>query len=208
VSLRAAAVLPLPLACALAGCAAPAPLWRPVTAAASLAGVRPVVFGGDGDVRVDGDGIVLETGSPLTGVTFATTLPDRDYELELQAARLLGTDFFCGLTFPTARGNLTLVLGGWGGTVCGLSCLDGADAAHNETRRLRSFTNGRSYLIRVRVAGSSVSAFVDGDLLLTADLRDRAVAVRAELELCQPFGCACYATRALLHSVRWRPLRR
>ncbi|MGE3354075.1 MAG: hypothetical protein AB7O84_20225, partial [Planctomycetota bacterium] len=131
----------------LAACsAAPAPApWRPVTA------WRPVVFGGDGEVRADGEALVLEPGNPLTGVVFDAALPTADYEVELLATRAGGVDFFCALTVPTARGNLSLVLGGWGGAVCGLSSLDGRDAARNETRTQRHIEPDRPNRVRQRV---------------------------------------------------------
>jgi hypothetical protein len=181
--------------------------WQLVADGRTLAGVQPVVFGGDGDVQATREGLVLEPGSPLTGVTFDAALPRCDYEVELAAARLSGTDFFCGLTLPTANGCLSLILGGWGGAVCGLSCLDGRDAANNATRCTRGFERGRVYRVRVRVTAARVDVDVDGSPLLSADLRGRRVAVRAELDLCQPFGVASFATRARIADVRWRPLR-
>lgn len=197
------ALLPPLAACAAAPAPAePAEPWRPVTA------WRPVVFGGDGDVRADGGALVLEPGNPLTGVVFETVLPSADYEVELVATRAGGVDFFCALTVPTARGNLSLVLGGWGGAVCGLSSLDGRDAARNETRTLRHFERDRPYRVRLRVLRDRVQAFVDDAPLLGADLVGREASVRVELDLCQPFGYATYQTRAIVRDVRWRPLGR
>ena len=37
-----------------------------------------------------------------------------DYELRLEAKRVEGGDFFCGLTFPVGKEYCTLILGGWG----------------------------------------------------------------------------------------------
>jgi hypothetical protein len=202
VSARAALVLvALPY---LGGCAADAG-WRAVTDGRT--GVQPVVFGGDGAVEPCEGGLRLEPGSPLTGVTFDCALPDRDYEVELEAMRLSGTDFFCGLTLPTPAGCLSLILGGWGGAVCGLSCLDGRDAAHNETRCTRHFDRGRHYRVRVRVTAARIEVDLDGNPLLAADLLGRRASVRAELDLCQPFGVATFLTRAEIRGLRWRPLR-
>ena len=169
--------------------------------------LRPFVFGGDGAMRATPDELVLEPGAPLTGGTFAVDLPRDAYEVAFRAARLSGIDFFCGLTFPTLRGELTLVLGGWGGTVCGLSNLDGQDASSNDTRTLRHFKNGLDVAVRVRVAGDDVRVFVDGQPFLAASLRDREVSVRAEVEPCRPFGFCSYLTTARIADLRWRPIR-
>lgn len=167
---------------------------------------RPFQFGGDGSHRVEPGQLVLEPGAPLTGGTFDVALPKDRYEVEFEAQRLSGIDFFCGLTFPTARGELTLVLGGWGGTVCGLSSLDGNDASDNETRTLRHFPDGREAAVRMRVDGDEVRVFVDGQPFLSASLTGRQVGVRPEVEPCRPFGFCCYLVTARLSRLRWRPL--
>ena len=44
--------------------------------------------------------ILLHFGSEMTGITWTGELPRIDYEIKLEAMRVDGTDFFCGLTFP------------------------------------------------------------------------------------------------------------
>lgn len=166
----------------------------------------PCAFGGDGAIHRDKNGLVLEPGSPLTGGTFAIELGDHGYEVELVAARLSGVDFFCGLTVPTTIGPLTLVLGGWGGAVCGLSCLDGKDAAQNDTRTLRHFATGRDYRVVLRVTKSDVQVTIDDEPFLTASLRGKSATLRQEVELTAPFGFSCYQTKAGLRSLRYRLL--
>ena len=202
---RAAASWAL-LACALLGaCAAPPAGWREVRLAQGQ-GFLPVAFGGDGEVRPTGNGLMLDVGSPLTGVVFHEAPPAADYEVRCVARKVFGNDFFCGLTFPVPQGSLTLVLGGWGGAVCGLSCLDGEDAAANETRTLKAFAPGRAYEILVRVRRDRVEVAVDGQALLSAALAGRRASLRPEVELCGPYGFCCYATRTELLSVGWRAL--
>lgn len=193
--------------CSLLVPACTTPESTPFVAIDLATSFRPFVFGGDGTTRATSNELVLEPGAPLTGGTFAVELPRDGYEVAFRAARLSGIDFFCGLTFPTARGELTLVLGGWGGTVCGLSSLDGEDASSNETRTLRHFKNGVDAAVRVRVEGDDVRVFVDEQQFLAASLRDREMSVRAEVEPCRPFGFCCYLTTARIADLRWRPLR-
>jgi hypothetical protein len=195
-------------AAALGACsAAPeAEPWRELFDGRTLTGWASTAFGGEGEVHVVDGGLVLEQGSPLTGVTWAGEPPTGDYELEVVASRLLGSDFFCGLTFPVGDAHLTLVLGGWGGAVCGLSCLDGLDAAQNETRRTRSFPLGRDVTARLVVRRDAVEVFLDRARLLAVDLRGRAMSLRPEVALSRPLGIATFATVGRISALRWRPL--
>jgi len=178
--------------------------WIDLFNGSTLGGFVPTSFGGEGEVAVRDGAIELGIGSPLTGVTWTGALPTGAYELEVTAARVVGGDFFCGLTFPVGGDHLTLVLGGWGGTVCGLSSLDGLDAAHNATRTLRRFETGRLYRIVVTVAADTIAVQVDGEPFLTADLRGHSLSLRPEVELSRPLGFASFATAAAVRSVRWR----
>jgi len=100
-------------------------------------------FGGQGDVYVKDDSMFLEMGNDLTGVTWTCPVVRMNYEISLEAMRVTGTDFFCGLTFPVDANCCSLILGGWGGSVCGLSSLDYYDAADNETTTVIDFEKGR-----------------------------------------------------------------
>ncbi|MGC6487187.1 MAG: DUF1080 domain-containing protein, partial [Planctomycetota bacterium] len=146
--------------CACATPPAPRP-WTELFDGASLAGWEVTNFGGEGAVEVVDGALELDYGSPLTGLTFTGAAPSGAYELELTAARVEGTDFFCGLTFPVRDAHLTLVLGGWGGSLCGLSNLDGEDAANNDTKRLFRFENGRDYRVLLRVRAHVVEVLLD-----------------------------------------------
>ncbi len=93
---------------------------------------KPSKFGGQGDVDVDDGQIRMSFGSELTGITWAGPPPKMNYELELEARRIDGNDFFCGLTFPVGDSPCSFIVGGWGGGVIGLSSLDGKDAARTK----------------------------------------------------------------------------
>lgn len=194
---------------ALAGCAAaPAdlPPWRPLFDGRSLAGFEITDFGGQGEVAVRDGRIRLGSGSPLTGITWRGDPPAGDYELRIVAAREQGSDFFCGVTFPVGDAHLTCVLGGWGGSLCGFSNLDGLDAAHNDTRTFRSFVVGRDYELLVRVRIDTVEAWLDGELLCRIDPRRHRLGLRPEVSLSRPLGIAAFATEANLARMDWRPL--
>jgi hypothetical protein len=192
---------------------APPPGWTVLLDGRSLDGWEVTPFGGQGPVELveldsGGGALRLGMGSMLTGIRWkdAAALPRLDYELEVVAARLAGTDFFCGLTFPVADAHATLVLGGWGGALTGLSCLDGRDASDNETRSYRSYARGRDYLVRVRVTAERIQAWIDDERVVDADITGRRVSLRAEVEPSRPLGISSYATVARVRSVRLRRL--
>ncbi len=161
-------------------------------------------FGGEGAVLVEGGRLVLESGSPLTGVTWSGDLPRTDYEIELGAARLSGTDFFLGLTFPVGPSCCTLILGGWGGSLVGLSNIDDADASENETRRHIGFEDGVRYAVRVRVTPARIRAWLDDVEIVNQPLAGRRVSIRPEVTLSRPFGIATFATTAAYENIRIR----
>lgn len=182
--------------------------WRDLFAGDSLGAFTPTEFGGQGEVTVRDGAIRLDRGEPLTGITWTGPPPTGPYELEVVAARDDGNDFFCGVTFPAGDGHLSLILGGWGGAVCGLSCLDGRDAAHNATRTLRSFTTGRAYRTTITVTQRRVDVSIDGEPFLGAGLGGVTCAVRGELRPSEPLGIACFLCKASVLRARWRPLSR
>ena len=129
-----------------------------------------------------------------------------DYEIRLEAMRADGSDFFCGLTFPVNDSFASLILGGWGGTVCGISCLDGEDAANNETTTSILFKNRAWYAVRLRVTKDKLEAWLDNEKIVNADTKDRRIGVRIEVEESRPLGLATFQTTAALRNVRWRKL--
>ena len=192
----------------LASCATnpPATPWIDLFDQQSLHGWQSTQFCGECEVRV-ADGVMhFGMGSPLTGITLTATPPTGEYELEAVAARIDGTDFFCGLTFPVGQDHLTLILGGWGGSVCGLSNIDSADASRNATRRLKGFETGRDYTVTVRVHSDRVEALLDGKPFVATDRTGHELSLRPEVELSKPLGWSAFNTEARLRSLRWRPL--
>ena len=83
----------------------------------------------------------------LTGVSYTNELPRIDYEVSLEAMKIDGSDFFCGLTFPVDNAFCSFIAGGWGGGVVGLSSIDGMDASENETTKYMKFDASRWYPI-------------------------------------------------------------
>jgi hypothetical protein len=186
--------------------APPAADWRPLFDGRALGQWKPTPFGGEGEV-IAGDGVLtIAMGVDLSGVTWQGEFPRQDFEIALDARRVEGHDFFCGLTFPVGEDHCSLIMGGWGGGVVGLSSIDGEDAANNATTEVISFENGRWYAIRVRVTPERIRCFLDDEEIVDQPLADHEISVRQEVEVSQPLGIATYATTAELRNIRWRPL--
>ncbi len=167
-----------------------------------------VKFGGDGKVEVRDGNMVLGVGDPLTGVVFdEENLPQNNYEIELEARREEGIDFFCCLTFPVNDSHCSLVVGGWAGTVVGLSNLDDLDASRNETSSQHRFENQKWYRIKVRVEAARIQCWIDGEQVVDADITGREIAVRNEVRLCRPLGICTFQTQAGIRNIVLRTLK-
>ena len=183
------------------------PAWRPLFDGKTLANWQATKFTGEGAVRVENGQIILEAGRSLTGITWAgAELPTTNYEIALQAMRVEGSDFFAGVTFPVADSFCSLILGGWGGTVVGLSSINGMDASENETSQSIQFESGRWYNIRIRVTPAAIEAWLDERQIINQSLKGNKISTRFEVEPSQPLGVASWRTKAALRDLRLRRL--
>jgi len=166
-------------------------------------------FGGQGKVYVKDGSIYLEQGNDMTGITWDGPLVRMNYEITLEAMRVSGSDFFCGFTFPVNDKHCSLVLGGWGGSLCGLSNIDYYDAANNETTRFVSFENDKWYHVRLRITPNRIQAWLQEEgeePLVDMDITGRKIDTRAEMDLCQPMGVATWQTAGAVRNIQLRKL--
>jgi hypothetical protein len=180
--------------------------WRPLFDGKALGSWKPTRFGGEGEVTVEDGAIRIPMGADMSGVTWGGRFPRQHYEITLEAQRVEGHDFFCGLTFPVGEDPCSLIVGGWGGAVMGLSSIDGEDAANNGTTQYREFKQGRWYAVRVRVSPERIECFLDDERVIDQPLEGRTISIRSEVVPSKPLGIATYATTALVRNIRWRPL--
>jgi len=163
-------------------------------------------FGGQGQVYVKQGQIFLEKGNDLTGITWTDPVVPMNYQIALEAMRVEGSDFFCGLTFPVDANCCSLILGGWGGSVCGISSLDYYDAANNETTRIIDFENWRWYQVRLRVTPGKIEAWLNDEKLVDVETAGRVINTRIEVESSKPLGIASWQTTAAIRNIRLRKL--
>jgi len=183
--------------------------WKPLFDGKTLKGWKSINFGGEGEVAVEKGQIILNAGDPLTGIVAekADGLPKDNYEIYLEANKLMGDDFFCGLTFPVGDSHASLICGGWGGGLVGISSLDGMDASENETTQYKTFKPNQWYAIRVRVAGGKLQAWIDKELFVDVDLKGKKVSTRFEVDVTKPMGISTYRTKSAIRDFKWRPVK-
>jgi hypothetical protein len=119
--------------------------------------------------------------------------------------RVMGSDFFCALTVPVADSYCSLIVGGWGGALVGISSLNDMDASENETTKFLEFEKERWYRIRMRVTPKRLEAWIDKNKVVDVVISGKRVSLRpGEIENCRPLGIACWQTAAAIREVRFR----
>lgn len=166
-------------------------------------------FGGEGEVQIVNDEIIMEAGFPMSGIHRAREekLPTSNYELELEAKRLEGIDFFCAMTFPVQSSHCTMVVAGWAGATVGLSCVDDQDASSNETTSLMKFEDNQWYKIKVRVTDEAITGWIDDKQVFQQRLEGHKISVRGDITASRPFGLAAFESRVAYRNIRLTPIK-
>jgi hypothetical protein len=173
----------------------------------TLDGWKPSGFLNAPEVKVEDGAIVLAVGRSMTGITSTCKdLPKTNYELSYEARRLEGRDFFAAATFPVGKSCITLVNGGWGGSITGLSSLDGMDASENDTSHPVKYENGKWYRFRVRVTDRMIRCWIDDNELIAVKHEDRRINTRLESRRSEPLGFATWETAGAVRKIEIRPL--
>ena len=161
----------------------------------SLGQWKQTDFAGHEEVTVENGIMKIGMGIELNGVNWAGKLPQGEYEIRFEARRVQGNDFFCGLTFPVKGKHATLVLGGWGGALVGISSLDNLDASENETGDVYVFEDKKWYKIRLQVLSNRIKVWINSEQQINVSLENREVGMRpGEIEQSAPLGIATWIT--------------
>ncbi len=167
-------------------------------------------YAGRGEIEIDSNGsLILGMGAELTGIHWKnkTILPKVNYEISLGARRALGSDFFCGLTFPFKESHATLILGGWGGALIGISSIDDFDASENETGDAFIFEDNQWYDVKLQVTDAKLCVWIDHQKVIDCDVEDRRVGMRyGEIEMSVPLGFCTYTTTGEIRNVQLKLL--
>ncbi len=152
-------------------------------------------YGGQGSVEVQNKVITMDIGQGLTGIHWNTkNFPKDNFEFVVRARRITGEDMTCGLTFPVGDQFASLIVGGWGGSVVGISCIDDKAADENETTSDMQLKHRQWYTIHVRVADNKLVCFVDGKKVVDISTKGRKFSLRGDCESSQPFAVFSFGT--------------
>jgi len=151
---------------------------------------------------VSGNEIILGMGEGCTGITWKGKFPEMNYRVTLDAKRVSGNDFFCGMTFPVEKDPCTLIVGGWGGTVVGLSSINKKDASENETTKHMNFETDRWYRICLIVKEDTIKTLIDDEVVVDFVKGNKMLSIRPEVDLSKPFGITSWYTTAALRNIR------
>lgn len=188
--------------------------WKSLFDGETLGGWKQTGFAAGGEVHVVksfrdmGPALVLDAGERLSGFQWTREVPKTNYEIELEALKIKGNDFLLGLTFPVGDSHATLVMGGWGGGVVGISSIDNSDASENMTTKFLSFASDRWYHVHVRVTPKKIEAWLDRKPIIDQELDGHKISLRpGDISLQVPLGIATYQTSAAYRNIRMRPLK-
>ncbi len=181
--------------------------WEPLFDGRTLYGWEEINYAGKGEVTVKDGQIILSMGY-MTGIKWTNDPPTMNYEVEYEAKRVDGADFFASLTFLVNTNPCTLIVGGWGGGTVGISSLNDMDASENETSKFMNFENGKWYKFRVRVTKKKIQVWVDEEKLIDVVHTDKKISLRpGDIELSQPFGFSTWSTTGALRNIKIRYLK-
>lgn len=181
--------------------------WRVLFDGKSLANWTATNFGGEGEVYVEDGALGFHMGNPLTGVTWTgAELPSVNYEIVFEGRKVKGGDFFCALTFPYQDTHASLVLGGWGGAVIGMSSINGYDASENETTDYYKFEQGQWYKVRLKVTDEVITAWIDEEQIFNVETDEKNISTRIEVDPSKPLGFCSFETQGEIRNVKLRKL--
>jgi hypothetical protein len=196
-----------------AGAPSSAEAPRPLFNGKDLSGWKKSGFATQGEAEVEASfkggppALILDATDSLNGVTYTNPVPRDNFEISLEAMKLNGSDFFCGLTFPVGEAHCTFVCGGWGGAVVGISSVDGSDASENETTKFLRFDKEKWYRIRVRVTPAKIEAWIDDEKLADLAREGRKISMRpGEIEEAVPLSLTTYQTRSAFRKIELKTI--
>jgi hypothetical protein len=173
----------------------------------SLADWENVDIGGSGTVKVEDGELIIPQGEGVSGCVYkkAKDLPMQNYELSLDAMRVMGGDFFCGLTFPVGdlKTCLTLVVGGWGGGLTGISSIDGMDASENSTGSAQRYEDNKWYHIKLTVRPKEIKVTINDKEVINTEIEGHKLGLRpGPIENYAGLSLTTYQTTAAIKNMK------
>src|SRR5437763_1042493 len=117
--------------------------------------------------------------------------PMRSGTLEMNRKRMLFSDLrwaslllaftLVTLSSSVSTASAAFILGGCGGSICGISSSDADDAAHNETTSYQEFHNGQWYRVRMRATPTKLESWVDDTKIIDVVTTGKKIALRSDV---------------------------
>lgn len=187
------------------------PKWQPLFDGKTMAGWESIEYPGGEESYATNNVLVIPNGLELSGVVYKgkKPIPTLNYEVRFETKRVNGSDFFGGLTFPVGTNHCTLVVGGWGGGLIGISSIDNLDASENETTEYEAFKNDVWHKIHLKVGGEKeverFTLWLDGKEKFEVDVKGRELAMRTgDIEMSMPFGLSTFMSTAYIRNIEIR----
>lgn len=182
--------------------------WDIIFDGRSMRNWQEIEYAGHGAVELKDGAMHIPMGATLSGARFVGgNLPTVDYEVEVEARRIMGSDCFCFITFPFRDAHATFVSGGWGGAWIGISSINDMDAYENSTGASFEFDDKRWYNIRVRTTENRIQAWINDKAVVSTNVTGKEVSMRfGEIEESAPLGISTYTTAGETRLVRLRKL--
>lgn len=163
-------------------------------------------FKNHGPIEVKKGVLKLSKGQPASGVRVKGAFPKMNYEVEFEVRRVEGSDFFCGLTFPINDTYCTLIIGGWGGGIVGLSNIDTMAAVENETTRYLEVEDQRWYHVALTVSQEQIQVWIDHQEYANVKTKEHKFDIWWEQEPARPFGLVSWNTSSEFRNLRIKPV--
>ena len=187
--------------------------WISLFDGKTLGAWKVTAFGGGAEPKVEPKfrenkaAITVGTGVALSGFNYTKEFPKTNYEISLEMMKIEGSDFACGITFPIGDSFASLILGGWGGQVVGISSVNMMDASENETTTSMAFPKEKWFKIRLRVTPTTVTAWVNEKEKVNLTLKGKLITLRhGEISKSMPLGISAYQTSAAYREIKYRKI--
>lgn len=165
--------------------------WITLFDGKSLEGWLPLELGGSGQVEFEKGFVPAESkadpvniirigqGDMLSGMAWTNGPIRMNYEIEFEAMRLEGYDFFSSVSFPVKDSYVTFVPGGWSGNVTGISSVNKLDASENETAKRYSYKDNTWYHFKIKVSEKKIEAWVNDEKVVNLLTMDKELSLRS-----------------------------
>jgi|LSQX01.2.fsa_nt_gb hypothetical protein len=187
----------------------------------SLSGWLPLELGGSGPVEFEAEfktdkqtntvpAILIHRGDMLSGMAWTNGPPRMNYEIEWEAMRVDGNDFFAAMGFAVNDSYASFIPSGWGGSVAGISCVDNRDASENETSSYLPLEDKVWHKFKLRVTEKKVEAWANEKKIIDLRTEDKELSLRsgspAEIKR---YGIVCtvYRSTGAIKDIRMRKIK-